>query len=326
MEKINLSSIMCSLRYPNTVAFTVTHKCNLKCTHCFNNSESSKTDDLTDDELIKIAKEIAELNPINVCLCGGEPLLRGAVIYDIIKVMKGNVGNINIVSNGYNTSEETMSKLKEAGINLIQFSLDGGYAVEHDTFRCKNGAFDRVIKSIKWAKRAGLGVGISFVPNKMNKESLIKAIDICRQLKVNVFRVMPMIPMGRGAQAEFLLLNSDEYITLQQTLELEKHRGNLFIEWGDPIDHLHRMPINTENGYPAHSVEIRYDGKVTPSSYLPIVAGDAVKDSLSQLWDEKLCDIWGNKELVKLATSIENVYDFNEFPKCPFSEDGDFNI
>ncbi len=326
MNIIDPSPIMKNVIHPTSIALTITHKCNLNCIHCFNNSHSSMCDDMSDEELIEVARHITELSPITVCLCGGEPILRGEVVFEILKIMKGKVGAINIVSNGYDITLKTLQRLKDNGIALIQFSLDGASAVEHDTFRRKNGAFDRVINSIKNAKSVGLSVGISFVPNKLNNRSISKTIEICRNLGVDIFRVMPMIPMGRGANAEFLVPNSDEYIQLQQTLESEKKNNSMYVEWGDPIDHLHRMPLNYKKGFPAYALEIRYDGKITPSSYLPITVGDAKELNLSEFWHEKLINLWGNEEIVKLATSIENIYNFNNFPKCPFSKDGDYRI
>ena len=97
LKKIDTSK----LSSPFAVTFTVTRRCNYLCRHCYNMSGNNIAEELTDDELLSIAKQIADLHPTDVCLCGGEPLVRGNVIYDIIKILNGNCGSINIVSNGF---------------------------------------------------------------------------------------------------------------------------------------------------------------------------------------------------------------------------------
>lgn len=84
MKNANLDK----LSGPFSVAFTVTNKCNYRCRHCYNNSGQNIYRELTDDRLINIARQISELKPMNVCLCGGEPLIRGKVIYDIIHFLR----------------------------------------------------------------------------------------------------------------------------------------------------------------------------------------------------------------------------------------------
>lgn len=65
------------LDFPVRVLWKITGKCNCKCKHCWatiSNTEAKK------DELIKVAKEIADNNVFLVSLSGGEPLLNKNLI------------------------------------------------------------------------------------------------------------------------------------------------------------------------------------------------------------------------------------------------------
>lgn len=66
----NEYSMLSKLTGPIMISLDITQKCNLKCVHCFNNSGSSVSDELSDKEIIDVANQIAELHPHNVCLCG----------------------------------------------------------------------------------------------------------------------------------------------------------------------------------------------------------------------------------------------------------------
>ena len=65
---------------PLMVAWDVTNRCNLKCMHCLNRSGDERyhdfSNELSSSEAIDVCRQIIELNPYSVCLCGGEPLLR----------------------------------------------------------------------------------------------------------------------------------------------------------------------------------------------------------------------------------------------------------
>lgn len=308
---------------PQSVAFNITSKCNFRCLHCYNNSGCNIYPDMTDEELISIAQQIANFKPINVCLCGGEPLLKG-VVYKLIQILRKNSGNVSMVSNGYLINEDVGIKLKESGLGLIQFSLDGINNIQHDNFRQKNDSYNKVINAIQIMKDLNIDVVVAFSPNKININSFQKYINMCKSLKVNEIRIMPLIPMGRGSNISELLLTSDQYITLQQTILNNKSKG-ISIEWGDPIDHLYRMPNNAKMNASTYGMDIRSDGKLMVSGYLPLVVGDCLKHKLKELWDEGYDKIWSNNQVLKYTKLIKNIYDFQHFVPEPYTGE-DINI
>lgn len=315
-------NILKNIDKPSSVSFTITNRCNLKCIHCFNRSGDGLYEELDDSKLMEIAYQIAELQPMVVCLCGGEPLIRGKVVFDIIKVLNKSCGAVNIVSNGYAVDKKIVANLYESGIYLIQFSLDGYSSIQHDNFRAKLGSFQKVTAAIRLAKEVGLKVAVSCVPNRLNANNIDDIVELCSRLKVDSFRVMPFIPMGRGSSAVDFLLSPIEYIILQQKLESLKSRNKMH----DPIDHLYRMPRNSELGYVSHGADIRFDGKLTPSTYLPIVVGNLSLKSLKDYWSNGLSAVWSNKKLMYYTSMIKNIYDFYKFSKEPYAGNGDIEV
>ena len=79
------------LRGPLQVAFDLTNRCNFRCLHCYNLSGDCYVinEELDDDEVIKFAKELADMKPFNVCFCGGGTFVKKRIIIqssrDIIK-------------------------------------------------------------------------------------------------------------------------------------------------------------------------------------------------------------------------------------------------
>ena len=310
-----------NLSGPVSVAIDVTNKCNFKCLHCFNNSGNGKDDEFSDEELLQVADQIIDLNPHNVCICGGEPLCRKN-LFDFIDKLKHKVGCISMVSNGYFMTEEVISKLKDSGIALIQISLDGVNDFEHDNFRGIKSSFDRAVKAIKMIEKAGISVATSFIPNKLNHKNISKYIDFCYSLNVTDVRMMPFIPMGRGLGfGNNLILNEIEYFEFQKTLYRKKreYTNKLNILWGDPLDHLQRLPNSANINANTYSMEIKSNGNLTVTTYLPIVVGNCRKHSLKEYWNAGYNTIWANEDVLSYTNTIKNIHDFEDFKPTPQS-------
>lgn len=306
---------------PATVSLDVTSICNFRCLHCFNNSGSRCEGELTDSELLGVAHQIAEFNCTNVCLCGGEPMCRKNV-YDIIECICERTGYVNMVSNGSLINKQVAGKLKNSGLHLIQISLDGFNSIQHDTFRGYNGAFKKAVSAIQFAKEVGLVVAVSFVANKLNYNTFDRYIDLCYELSVSEVRLMPMIPMGRGSRNEIITMNAEEYIVFQQKLlvkEREYKDKGLTIVWGDPIEHYIRMPNNYKLGMRTYCMEIKANGDITVSTYLPIIVGNVRKHTLKEYWNAGYDKIWGNKFIQDYISRIDNIYKFKELEPIPYS-------
>ena len=72
-----------------SASIDLTYKCNFRCKHCYNTSGEHETNlcELTDREVIRVAKDLLLLEPESVCLCGGEALLRKDLLLETCKIL-----------------------------------------------------------------------------------------------------------------------------------------------------------------------------------------------------------------------------------------------
>ena len=87
---------------PIMISIDVTYRCNFRCKHCFNGSGAPLLgDELSDAELLTIAKSVGVLQPNVVCFCGGEPLLRWEILCDACETIKSKspYTQVNLVTN-----------------------------------------------------------------------------------------------------------------------------------------------------------------------------------------------------------------------------------
>ena len=315
--------VLGKLSGPTSISLDVTTKCNLKCVHCFNNSGGvDSSQDLTNEELLNVSEQIVELSPMSVCLCGGEPLLRDN-LFEIAKTISGNVGALNMVCNGYAMNQGIADKLAYYGFSMIQISLDGINRFQHDSFRGVRGAYERATNAIKYLKNAGIDkIATSLVPNLLNYKSFPEYVDMCCELGVDVIRIMPFIPMGRGlSMGRNLILDEEQMFIFLRALSTAQvsYIGSITIEWGDPLDHMRRMPGNAFNDLMANSMEVKANGDISVTPYLPIVVGNVKKHSLKDYWEHGYNYVWRNPEILCHTEKIHNIYDFESFEPTPYT-------
>lgn len=294
----------------------ITYNCNFRCKHCYNSSGEhvrSKRE-MSDEEIIRIVKELIGLGVETICICGGEPMLRKNLIYIIADLTKNNTKEIalSMVTNGYLITEEDAKKLAASGMNQIQISIDGRYAESHDWLRNKVGSFDRAINAIKMLKDYGMKVVTSFSPTAHNYLEFGNMVDYMFEIGVCRVRTQPLMVLGRCR--EYLkqdLLSNDQYMKLRflinhKTKQYYKEK-NFSIEWGDPLAHLYNL-VDTTN--PLESITISAYGDLLVSPYLPISFGNISNTSIIEYIEAGLSEVWQlpiMKSIVGHITSVDDM-------------------
>ena len=285
-----------------SVSLDITYKCNYRCLHCYNSSGSHNfSTELTDKQIISVISYLAEMAPRSFCLCGGEPMMRKELLYKAIRAYKlGNPDNsCNMVSNGYYINPATAQELKEAGIDSVQISLDGATPVTHNWLRSNEFAYDRAINAIKCLHEAGISVSVACTPTKRNISEISELMALCEQLGVVLFRMQPIMNLGRGRNIQDEFLSSSQYIALSR--KLSSYKSEMQIEWGDPINHLVEISTGTRK---MNFLHISAYGDIQLSPYLPLSFGNINKHSLRDYFDNGLESMISNEFVKLLAGKI----------------------
>lgn len=312
---------------PKLVAFDLTTRCNLHCIHCYNESGRAYTDELTKEEMHRVVEELARLQPVQVCLCGGEPLL-SPYLFQVIERLRFHVGRLAMVSNGFFIDAEMAERLVAAGVSTVQISLDGAEAWQHDSFRGMTGAFDRAIQAIQQLKRAGMKqVAVSLIPNQLNLDSLEAYFSLCSSLGVDIVRMMPMLPSGRGGRLAAQRLALDASGQFQCCRSIERARQQYadisIIEWTDPVASVQWLwKVSRKSDCPL-SFSLKADGWVALDSYLPFVVGNVRDTALEALYGKRLSDAWKSSAVQHCVESIHCVNDFAAINPFVWCHDGE---
>ena len=205
---------------------SVTENCNLKCIYC--NPDGKLLCDkganyLSPVEIEKIVKAMAKIGIKKVRITGGEPLVRPDVCEIIERIAKiPGIEDISMTTNGINL--DTMAeKLKEAGLNRLNISLD---TLKADKFSYITGGGDitRTLKGIDKALELGLTpVKLNTVLIKdINDDEIDDLIALAKDKPIEV-RFIELMPIGfYGEKNKDKIMYSDEVIEARPYLKFLK--------------------------------------------------------------------------------------------------------
>ena len=291
------------------VMWDITYRCNARCIYCYNSSPK-EVEELSMAESMKVAEQIVRAKCFSVCLTGGEPTLRSDLQIALAKYLHNYGIAVSTITNGWLVDEDLAKNLSKY-LSLVQVSLDGSSPSVHDKIRGVPGLFERALNAIRLFQKYGVkNVTISFACTKSNIDDFPNMVDLCRQLKIRQLRTMPLIPTGRGNDAS-LHPAPAEYRKLMKFIEKTNanasETGDEFIvEWGDPAGH---VKLGLLFGYVA-GLNIKADGFVSFSPYLPYVFGNLRNESLSRIWLKGLREAWRISTVRRAAKKIKKADDF----------------
>jgi Fe-coproporphyrin III synthase len=293
------------MRGPSQIGVDVTNRCNMQCLHCFNLSgKRLKRDELSDEELLDLARQIADFEPMGMCVCGGEPLLRAKTVVNMVTILSPHVAQINMVTNGLLVTAEIARQLKDAGIYGVQVSLDGATPEAYEFLRRTPGGFQKAVRAIELLKQAGIETAVAFAPTRRNIDDFDRFIELARDLGLSEIRTQPMMVFGEGiVHAREIVPTEAQYRRFVRSIQKhnwECHDG-ILIDWGDPIDHYIRF--TTILPEPNLFAEVKADGALGVSTYLPLYVGNIRRHSFKEYWDGGFNRIW-TLPLVKMMAGV----------------------
>lgn len=277
-----------------TLQWHLTERCNLRCTHCYQNEEIIKNE-LTLDEKFKVVDDfVAFTNSFSnkvvpkITLTGGEPF-----IYKDLEALLEYISaykhiRFSYLTNGTQIDDYALLLLKKYKPLFVQVSIDGDKET-HDKIRGK-GSFDKAIDGIKKIKALDIITSISFTAHKQNYKDIPKVVQIAKTIGVHRFWSDRLIPEGHAKNIEKYLFNSSETFEYVKMLKIESIKANVnpfskiiigtqrALQFLPHID----MPYSCTAG--KRLLTLMPDGTVYPCRRLPVEVGNIKKISFNDIY------------------------------------------
>ncbi len=181
------------------VVWNAGQRCNLKCVHCYSQSQDRPyPDELSTAEGKRLIEDLAEFGSPVILFSGGEPLLRN----DLLELAERAIGlglRAVISTNGTLIDERMAGRLKKIGLSYVGVSLDG-MRETHDRFRGVKGAFDAALKGIRACQEAEIKVGLRFTMNRRNAMDIPLIFDLLEEENIPRVCFYHLVYSGRGSR------------------------------------------------------------------------------------------------------------------------------
>ena len=180
----------------DSCVWEITLACCFSCAYCGSRAGKARADELSTEECLDVARQLADLGCQRVSLIGGEIFLRKDWVQIAQALTSRNV-DVAIITNGFLFTEEHIRKLKEARIESVAVSIDGPGRL-HDKYR-QEGSFDRALRAIEVLSSAGILVSVITTLNAENALTLEDLYETLRTRRIFAWQIQACSPMGNAA-------------------------------------------------------------------------------------------------------------------------------
>jgi len=181
------------------VVWNMSRRCNLKCVHCYAESENIAYDgELTTQEAKEMIEDLAEFKAPVLLFSGGEPLMNDN-IYELAAYAKERGIRPVISTNGTLITANMAKKIREIDFGYVGISLDGIGEI-NDQFRGMKGAFEAAMRGFRNCVEVGQKVGLRLTMTRRNYNDLNAIFDFIEEENIPRACFYHLVYTGRGTE------------------------------------------------------------------------------------------------------------------------------
>ena len=288
---------------PLSLQFELTGHCNMKCRHCYNRSGDLPPDIMTPEHWKKLSQEIVTHDGIFECiLSGGEPLLLGNSLFDIMDILHDNGSVFMFITNGALMTKDTVQRLKKYRYKWIQVSIDGSTAEAHDSLRQVPGSWEKAVNAALMIADAGIPLAIANTVTQETISDLPQMANLSFSCGAALLITGEVFPSGRGALNSDLLLNNEQRAMFWKLIEEQRgiYAGRMQIQRSMS----NRTQLEGVADLPVAGAIIRPNGDIRLDCIAPFVMGNVANAQFYEQW-QKGKNSWQDKKVKDYIESVD---------------------
>jgi pyrroloquinoline quinone biosynthesis protein E len=276
---------------PRWLLAELTYACPLQCPYCSNPIDYSKySSELTTEEWKRVLSEARKMGAVQLGFSGGEPLTRKDLV-ELVEHARQLGYYINLITSGYGMTEEKIVRLKEAGLDHIQVSIQASTQELNDHIAGTE-SFLHKQEIARLVKRHGYPMVLCVVIHRENIHQMPDILAMAEQLGADYLELANTQYYGWAHANRDLLMPTREQFEQAEAIAQafkEKVAGRMKIYYVVP-DYYEDRPKACMNGWGTTFLTIAPDGVALPchsARELPGLDCPNVKDaSIEQIWNE----------------------------------------
>ena len=301
----NIGAYPKKFNYPITLQFELTGQCNLKCKHCYNRSGDNDRETLmTPEKWIELSQQIVSDGGIFQCIIsGGEPLLLGDKLFDIMDILHDDGTSFVVISNAFLLTKEKVRRFAKYRYFWFQISIDGSTAEIHDNFRGVEGSFEKAINGALEISDAGIPLVIAHTVTPQNINLVEDMINLSYRLGANSIILGEVMFSGRAYENSEIVLNEEQKNLLYSQIEefSKKYAGKITIQRSAELKISMERYMAEVNG----GGIIRPNGDFRLDCMAPFTIGNVLEKSVKEIWQEKGIDAWQSDAVKNFVAAID---------------------
>jgi len=280
------------------VQMHLTERCNLACTHCYQEGRPGKEMTLEEigqsladvSDAIRSWSETYEIPFVpSFNVTGGEPFLRND-LPDILRGISRYGFACYLLTNGTLVDRERARMLADLAVRGVQVSVEGPED-KHESIR-GTGSFSAAMRGIGYLLDAGITVTMNVTLSELNGGRFPDIVALATASGVQRLGFSRLVPYGRGAALTGKMLGSERLRKLYEEI-LSLTVPGLEIVTGDPLaTQLGDGGAELDPDAPAlggcaagvSGITLLPDGTLTPCRRIGIPIGNILREGLREVW------------------------------------------
>jgi MoaA/NifB/PqqE/SkfB family radical SAM enzyme len=263
---------------PHVVAWNLTKRCNLRCSHCYISAGPFETaeSELSTAECRRVIDELLAVNPSPMLiLSGGEPLVRDDLA-EIASYASARGATVVVGTNGTTLTEPRVAMLAGAGVSGVAVSVDSLDADTHDHFRGGAHALERTKEALGRLREHRIDFVVQTTATPQNAAEIPKLLEWAAAEGAVCFNLYFLVPTGRGVDLMDLEPQRIEMLLAGLAAAERRYRGTMMVR-AKCAPHFMRHVHEADADSPVLSYRTRCpcgidycritpDGKLTPAT------------------------------------------------------------
>jgi MoaA/NifB/PqqE/SkfB family radical SAM enzyme len=181
-EYLKLRTVKDIPRLPLEGKIDLTYRCNNNCRHCWLRipaDSPEQQEELSFDEIRRIADEARRMGCCKWFIFGGEPMLRPD-FPEIFDYLTHKATSYTLNTNGTLITPEIAQLLKRKGTKMI--ALYGATAEVYEAVTRHPGGFEEVMRGFVYLREAGAGFTVQLIPMRANWHQWDQMVELAKSL------------------------------------------------------------------------------------------------------------------------------------------------
>lgn len=268
----------------------LTHRCPLACPYCSNPLELEERDqELDAGAWARVFREAADLGVLQIHLSGGEPASRRDLVEITAAASEARLYT-NLITSGIGLNADRLGRLKSAGLDHVQLSVQDSEAWSADEIAGYAGGHERKRRFAEQVVRLGFPLTVNSVIHRANIERVARMVTEAAEMGAQRVEVAHAQYYGWALANRAALMPTRAQVdrAMREVGELRpRFAGRMTIDLVVP-DYYARRPKPCVGGWGRRSLNVTPSGTVLPCHAAQTIPG-------LEFWsvrDHRLADIW----------------------------------